>query len=157
MLQIHFRQAHFLCEDGDCLEKKFVVFTNESEMKVIESWHVRVIACLFPTLSSLCKGDLVLSCQYFVPHGAWNSRRDIMPWNMVEKCPAPSAALLFRLLRRLNFSCFWSVAVPVVFTYTCIPDTSKLPISATQSSRSPKRTKVQFRFNYWPVFSGVPW
>lgn len=32
--QIHFRRAHFLCEDEACLAKKFVVFASESEMKV---------------------------------------------------------------------------------------------------------------------------
>lgn len=32
-LEIHFRQAHFLCEDEACLEKKFVVYATESEMK----------------------------------------------------------------------------------------------------------------------------
>ncbi|KAI4319910.1 hypothetical protein MLD38_033451 [Melastoma candidum] len=32
-LEIHFRQEHFLCEDEDCLAKKFVVFQSESEMK----------------------------------------------------------------------------------------------------------------------------
>ncbi|GMN44108.1 hypothetical protein TIFTF001_013302 [Ficus carica] len=32
-LFIHFRQVHFLCEDEACLEKKFVVFATESEMK----------------------------------------------------------------------------------------------------------------------------
>ncbi|EXB53831.1 hypothetical protein L484_003266 [Morus notabilis] len=31
--KIHFRQAHFLCEDEACLEKKFVVYATESEMK----------------------------------------------------------------------------------------------------------------------------
>ncbi|KAF5952203.1 hypothetical protein HYC85_010147 [Camellia sinensis] len=30
---IHFRQEHFLCEDEACLEKKFIVFATESEMK----------------------------------------------------------------------------------------------------------------------------
>ncbi|RZC48753.1 hypothetical protein C5167_017172, partial [Papaver somniferum] len=33
LLQIHFRQQHFLCEDDACLAKKFVVFQSESEMK----------------------------------------------------------------------------------------------------------------------------
>lgn len=32
--QIHFRQAHFLCEDDDCLDKKFIVFATEAEIKV---------------------------------------------------------------------------------------------------------------------------
>lgn len=32
-LEIHFRQAHFLCEDETCLSKKFIVFQSESEMK----------------------------------------------------------------------------------------------------------------------------
>lgn len=32
-LEIHFRRAHFLCEDEACLAKKFVVFASESEMK----------------------------------------------------------------------------------------------------------------------------
>ncbi|KAL7205479.1 hypothetical protein ACSBR2_018417 [Camellia fascicularis] len=32
-LEIHFRQEHFLCEDEACLEKKFIVFATESEMK----------------------------------------------------------------------------------------------------------------------------
>ncbi|XP_015570596.1 uncharacterized protein LOC8274951 isoform X3 [Ricinus communis] len=32
-LEIHFRQEHFLCEDAACLEKKFIVFATESEMK----------------------------------------------------------------------------------------------------------------------------
>ncbi|KAI4340984.1 hypothetical protein MLD38_025767 [Melastoma candidum] len=32
-LEIHFRQEHFLCEDEDCLAKKFVVFKSEAEMK----------------------------------------------------------------------------------------------------------------------------
>lgn len=34
ILQIHFRQEHFLCEDEACLSKKFIVFTSEAEMKV---------------------------------------------------------------------------------------------------------------------------
>ena len=32
-LETHFRQKHCLCEHPDCLEKKFVVFTNEHELK----------------------------------------------------------------------------------------------------------------------------
>ncbi|KAM7273157.1 hypothetical protein ACFE04_027821 [Oxalis oulophora] len=32
-LELHFRHEHFLCEDEACLEKKFIVFTTESEMK----------------------------------------------------------------------------------------------------------------------------
>ncbi|CAN6466645.1 unnamed protein product [Victoria cruziana] len=32
-LEMHFRREHFLCEDEACLEKKFVVFVSESEMK----------------------------------------------------------------------------------------------------------------------------
>ncbi|XP_031497204.1 E3 ubiquitin-protein ligase HEL2 [Nymphaea colorata] len=32
-LEMHFRREHFLCEDDACLEKKFVVFASESEMK----------------------------------------------------------------------------------------------------------------------------
>lgn len=32
-LEIHFREAHFLCEDDTCLEKKFVVFPTEADMK----------------------------------------------------------------------------------------------------------------------------
>ncbi|XP_022148262.1 E3 ubiquitin-protein ligase HEL2 [Momordica charantia] len=32
-LEIHFRQAHFLCEDEACLAKKFIVFQSEGEMK----------------------------------------------------------------------------------------------------------------------------
>ncbi|GKV46401.1 hypothetical protein SLEP1_g53387 [Rubroshorea leprosula] len=31
--QIHFRLEHFLCEDEDCLSKKFVVFSTNSELK----------------------------------------------------------------------------------------------------------------------------
>lgn len=34
ILQIHFRQDHHLCENEACIAKKFVVFTNESELKV---------------------------------------------------------------------------------------------------------------------------
>jgi hypothetical protein len=34
LMQIHFRQQHFLCEDEACLAKKFIVFQSESEMKV---------------------------------------------------------------------------------------------------------------------------
>lgn len=36
LMQIHFRQQHFLCEDEACLAKKFVVFQSESEMKVTD-------------------------------------------------------------------------------------------------------------------------
>ncbi|KAF3436593.1 hypothetical protein FNV43_RR23685 [Rhamnella rubrinervis] len=32
-LEMHFRQAHFLCEDEACLAKKFVVFQSEAEIK----------------------------------------------------------------------------------------------------------------------------
>ncbi|KAL4636454.1 hypothetical protein ACB092_03G009800 [Castanea dentata] len=32
-LEIHFRQDHHLCENEACIAKKFVVFTNESELK----------------------------------------------------------------------------------------------------------------------------
>lgn len=32
-LEEHFRQAHFLCLDKDCLEKKFVVFDTEMDLK----------------------------------------------------------------------------------------------------------------------------
>ncbi|XP_074575707.1 uncharacterized protein LOC141832123 isoform X2 [Curcuma longa] len=32
-LEMHFRQEHFLCENEACLEKKFVVFQTEAEMK----------------------------------------------------------------------------------------------------------------------------
>lgn len=32
-LEIHFRQGHFLCEDENCLQEKFVVFQTEAEMK----------------------------------------------------------------------------------------------------------------------------
>lgn len=32
-LEAHFSQEHFLCENGDCLAKKFVVFASESELK----------------------------------------------------------------------------------------------------------------------------
>lgn len=32
--QIHFRRDHFLCEDGSCLAKKFIVFQSEAELKV---------------------------------------------------------------------------------------------------------------------------
>lgn len=32
-LENHFHQAHFLCEDDSCLEKKFVVFASEADMK----------------------------------------------------------------------------------------------------------------------------
>ncbi|GKV46400.1 hypothetical protein SLEP1_g53386 [Rubroshorea leprosula] len=32
-MEIHFRQEHFLCEDEDCLSKKFVVFSTNSELK----------------------------------------------------------------------------------------------------------------------------
>ncbi|GLT33899.1 hypothetical protein SLA2020_084520 [Shorea laevis] len=32
-MEIHFRQEHFLCEDKDCLSKKFVVFSTNSELK----------------------------------------------------------------------------------------------------------------------------
>lgn len=34
ILQIHFRQEHYFCEDETCLAKKFVVFSTESELKV---------------------------------------------------------------------------------------------------------------------------
>lgn len=33
-LEIHFRQDHHICENEACIAKKFVVFTNESELKV---------------------------------------------------------------------------------------------------------------------------
>lgn len=33
-VQSHFRDQHFPCEDRGCLEKKFVVFSNEIELKV---------------------------------------------------------------------------------------------------------------------------
>ncbi|KAE9611878.1 hypothetical protein Lalb_Chr06g0167081 [Lupinus albus] len=33
LVQIHFRQDHFLCEDEACLAKKFIVFQSEQEMK----------------------------------------------------------------------------------------------------------------------------
>jgi len=36
LMQIHFRQQHFLCEDEACLAKKFIVFQSESEMKVTD-------------------------------------------------------------------------------------------------------------------------
>jgi len=29
----HFRHEHYLCEDHGCLEKKFLVFPNEQELK----------------------------------------------------------------------------------------------------------------------------
>ncbi|GLT88457.1 hypothetical protein SLE2022_064830 [Rubroshorea leprosula] len=32
-MEIHFRQEHFLCEEEDCLTKKFVVFSTNSELK----------------------------------------------------------------------------------------------------------------------------
>ncbi|EIE25131.1 hypothetical protein COCSUDRAFT_46598 [Coccomyxa subellipsoidea C-169] len=32
-LEEHFRHEHYLCEDSTCLEKKFVVFTSEQEIK----------------------------------------------------------------------------------------------------------------------------
>ncbi|XP_061367243.1 uncharacterized protein LOC133310342 [Gastrolobium bilobum] len=32
-LEIHFRQEHFLCENGACVESKFIVFATETEMK----------------------------------------------------------------------------------------------------------------------------
>ncbi|XP_062081746.1 uncharacterized protein LOC133788327 [Humulus lupulus] len=32
-LEIHFRQAHFLCEDNACLAKKFIVYASDSEIK----------------------------------------------------------------------------------------------------------------------------
>ncbi|XP_042454654.1 E3 ubiquitin-protein ligase hel2-like [Zingiber officinale] len=32
-LEMHFRQEHFLCENEACLEKKFIVFQTEAEMK----------------------------------------------------------------------------------------------------------------------------
>ncbi|KAM5551531.1 hypothetical protein ABKV19_026396 [Rosa sericea] len=32
-LEMHFRQGHFLCEDESCLDKKFIVFQSEAEMK----------------------------------------------------------------------------------------------------------------------------
>ncbi|KAJ4782684.1 zinc ion binding/nucleic acid binding protein [Rhynchospora pubera] len=32
-LEVHFRQEHFLCENEECLAKKFVVFQNEQELK----------------------------------------------------------------------------------------------------------------------------
>lgn len=32
--QMHFRDKHSLCEHSDCLNKKFVVFTSEAELKV---------------------------------------------------------------------------------------------------------------------------
>lgn len=32
-LEIHFRDAHFLCLDKECLEKKFVVFESEMDLK----------------------------------------------------------------------------------------------------------------------------
>lgn len=32
-LEAHFSQEHFLCENADCLAKKFVVFASESELK----------------------------------------------------------------------------------------------------------------------------
>ncbi|KAI9812513.1 MAG: hypothetical protein M1832_000407 [Thelocarpon impressellum] len=32
-LEIHFRKEHFLCLDRDCLEKKFVVFESEMDLK----------------------------------------------------------------------------------------------------------------------------
>ncbi|KAK4793117.1 hypothetical protein SAY86_023552 [Trapa natans] len=32
-LEIHFRHEHFLCEDGNCLLQKFIVFQSETEMK----------------------------------------------------------------------------------------------------------------------------
>ncbi|KAF1987747.1 hypothetical protein K402DRAFT_445853 [Aulographum hederae CBS 113979] len=33
-LEQHFKSAHFLCQDQECLEKKFVVFDSETELKV---------------------------------------------------------------------------------------------------------------------------
>ncbi|KAH8731400.1 hypothetical protein GQ44DRAFT_604106 [Phaeosphaeriaceae sp. PMI808] len=32
-LEVHFRKDHFLCPDGECLEKKFVVFDSEMDLK----------------------------------------------------------------------------------------------------------------------------
>ncbi|KAK9673333.1 hypothetical protein RND81_12G161200 [Saponaria officinalis] len=32
-LEIHFRKAHFLCEDAECLDKKFIVFATETDIK----------------------------------------------------------------------------------------------------------------------------
>ncbi len=33
MLERHFRNAHWLCENGECLEKKFIVFESEVDFK----------------------------------------------------------------------------------------------------------------------------
>ncbi|KAF2749301.1 hypothetical protein M011DRAFT_456795 [Sporormia fimetaria CBS 119925] len=33
MLEVHFRKDHFLCPDRECLEKKFVVFDSEMDLK----------------------------------------------------------------------------------------------------------------------------
>jgi hypothetical protein len=36
----HFRQAHFLCEDADCLDKKFVVFEDQLALQAHKySYH----------------------------------------------------------------------------------------------------------------------
>lgn len=32
-LEMHFRRDHFFCEDRECLEKKFIVFQSEAELK----------------------------------------------------------------------------------------------------------------------------
>ncbi|XP_074311779.1 uncharacterized protein LOC141647473 [Silene latifolia] len=32
-LEIHFCQTHFLCEDDECLDKKFIVFATEADLK----------------------------------------------------------------------------------------------------------------------------
>eukprot|EP00741_Cyanophora_paradoxa_P014990 tig00020830_g14463.t1 len=32
-LELHFREAHFLCDEPECLEKKFVVFANEIDLQ----------------------------------------------------------------------------------------------------------------------------
>jgi hypothetical protein len=40
-LQAHFRQEHLLCENPECLAKKFVVFSSDAELKVVPPVFVR--------------------------------------------------------------------------------------------------------------------
>jgi hypothetical protein len=79
-IQMHFQRDHFLCEDKGCLEKKFVVFESEAELKASEysCAHHLLEMSPFYFLSCLCLVDL--SFNSLIPS------RGIMVWNTGSTC-----------------------------------------------------------------------
>ena len=41
MFQHHFRAQHFLCEEAECLDKKWVVFPTDPDLKVPSTPHTK--------------------------------------------------------------------------------------------------------------------